>query len=262
VPTPTIVLLHGQPDTSASLLQLRRALNRLLPEARVYAPDRPGYGANPLPATDFAGNARWLLDQLPATSGPVVLLGHSWAGGIAALAAAQASDRIDGVVLLASIGPSCLLPIDLVLAAPVAGTALSWLVLQLGKPLVGRRAGRMILRSQAAADLPYARLGGLAMRNRPVWRSFLVEQRALIGQLPALDQVWERIPQPTLVISGDRDPLIPAATPDELARRIPDVRAHRIRGGHDLQLRQPEVVADLVAGFAAPLLELARVGAR
>ncbi|MDQ2959181.1 MAG: alpha/beta fold hydrolase, partial [Actinomycetota bacterium] len=81
MPTPTIVLLHGQPDSSASFWALRRALRQLLPAGtRVLAPDRPGYGANPAPATDYAGNVRWLrgwLDQIEA--GPTVLLGHSWA---------------------------------------------------------------------------------------------------------------------------------------------------------------------------------------
>jgi pimeloyl-ACP methyl ester carboxylesterase len=256
VPTPTIVLLHGQPDSSASFLQLRRAVRHRLPAVRVLAPDRPGYGANPLPARDFAGNVSWLLGWLAeADAGPTVLLGHSWAGGVAALAAAEAPDRVAGLVLLASIGPSCLLALDWVLAAPVLGGLIAWSALQLGKPAIGRRASQLVLSHQDAADRPYARASGLAMRRRPVWRSFLIEQRALIRELPGLTRALERIGQPTAIISGQRDALIPRATPVELQRRIGQATSHRIPGGHDLQLRQPEAVADLVAGFAGPLLE-------
>jgi pimeloyl-ACP methyl ester carboxylesterase len=255
MPSPTIVLLHGQPDTSASFLGLRAALLDRLPAVRVLAPDRPGYGANPRPAHDFEGNVDWLLDWLRrADAGPIVLLGHSWAGGLAAMAATEAPERIVGLVLLASIGPSCLLGIDRVLAAPAIGGLIAWTTLQLGKPVISRRARRLIAERQDAADLPYARASGLAMRRRPMWRSFLVEQRALIRELPRIERALPAIRQPTAIISGDRDPMIPAATPIELQRRIGGATSHRIVGGHDLQLRQPETVAELVATFARPLL--------
>jgi len=255
MPSPTIVLLHGQPDSSASFLGLRTALLDRLPAVRVLVPDRPGYGANPRPARDFAGNMDWLLDLLRrADAGPTVLLGHSWAGGLAALAATEAPERIAGLVLLASVGPSCLLGVDRVLAAPGIGGLIAWGTLQLGKPVLNRRARRLIAARQQPADLPYARASGLAMDRRPMWRSFLVEQRALIRELPRIERALPAIRQPTAIISGHRDPLIPDATPIELQRRIADATSHRVVGGHDLQLRQPETVAELVATFARPLL--------
>jgi len=254
MPNPTIVLLHGQPDTSASFLALRRGLLHRLPGVRVLVPDRPGYGANPLPARDFTGNVGWLLDWLAgADAGPTVLLGHSWAGGVAALAAADAPDRVAGLVLLASIGPSCLLGMDWVLATPVVGGLIAWSTLQLGRPVISRRARRLIT-VQHSADQPFALASGLAMRHRPVWRSFLTEQRALIRELPGIERALGRIHQPTAIISGHRDPLIPATTPAELQRRIAGATGHRIEGGHDLQLRAPETVAELVAGFVGPML--------
>lgn len=255
MPVPTIVLLHGQPDSSASFWRLRRALRERLPLVRVLAPDRPGYGANPRPATDFAGNAAWLRDWLDhIDAGPTVLLGHSWAGGIAALAGARTPPELAGLVLLASVGPSCLLGIDPVLAAPVLGELIAWSALQLGKPLISRRARALIVDRQDPADRPYAVSSGLAMRLRPVWRSYLTEQRALVRDLPAIEDALDRIDLPTQVISGRQDAVIPAATPAELVRRIGGATGHRIEGGHDLQLRQPAAVAELVAGFAAPLL--------
>ena len=89
-------------------------------------------------------------------------------------------------MLLASIGPSCLLPIDRVLAAPVLGEAIAFATLRLGRPWVARRARSLIIGGLAAVDHPFALASGLAMRTRPVWRSFLIEQRALIRELPAI----------------------------------------------------------------------------
>jgi len=264
------VLLHGQPDSSASFWALRRELRQRLPAGvQVWAPDRPGYGANPAPATDFAGNVRWLRRWLSELRpGPTVLVGHSWAGGVAALAAAdpdfaggsprhqpeQSAVPLAGLVLLASIGPACLLRIDPVLAAPVVGDLIAFGTLRLGRSWITRRARTLIVDGQSPPDRPYALASGMAMRARPVWRSFLTEQRALIRELPEITGALGRITAPAQVISGRQDQLIPARTPRALRAAIPHASGHELDGGHDLQLRRPAEVAELVAGFAAPLL--------
>jgi pimeloyl-ACP methyl ester carboxylesterase len=254
--TPTIVMLHGQPDSSASFWGLRRALQAALPGVRVLAPDRPGYGANVLSARDYAGNVRWLFELLQeAGAGPTLLLGHSWAGGVATLAAAQRPEAVDALVLLSSVGPSCLQWIDPVLGAPLLGELIAWSTLQLGKPLISKRAQTLIIQRQSEQDRPFALASGLAMRHRPVWRSFLAEQRALLRDLPAIEASLADIGQPTLVLSGQQDQFIPAATPTALEARISHAVGHRIDGGHDLQLRQPAAVAELVTNFAADLLK-------
>jgi pimeloyl-ACP methyl ester carboxylesterase len=249
--TPTIVLLHGQPDCSASLWPLRRELLRRLPAGiRVLAPDRPGYGANPLPATGLAGNVVWLqgwLDQVEA--GPTVLVGHSWAGGVAALTAARRPAALAGLVLLASIGPECLLPTDRALAAPVLGELIAYFTLRLGQPLVRWRALSVISDALADADRPYSDASVAAMRHRPIWRSFLLEQRALIRELPEVTAALPSIMAPTAVISGDRDSMIPAATPIALLDSIRHSTGHQVTGGHDLQIRQPAGVAELIANW-------------
>jgi pimeloyl-ACP methyl ester carboxylesterase len=256
VTIPTIVLLHGQPDSSASFWRLRRELATRLPSGvRVLAPDRPGYGANLLPARGYAGNVDWLrawLDQVQA--GPTVLVGHSWAGGVAALAAAEPAAELAGLVLLASVGPECLLKIDPVLGAPVLGEVIAFGTLQLARPIISRRAASVIIGNQPEPDRPFARASGLAMRFRPVWRSFLTEQRALLRELPDIDAALGGIRTPTQIISGLQDPVIPARTPQALRARIRQASSYQISGGHDLQLRQPEKVAELVASFARPLL--------
>ena len=280
------MLLHGQPDSSASFWALRRELRRRLPAGvQVWAPDRPGYGANPAPATDFAGNVRWLRRWLSELQpGPTVLLGHSWAGGVAALAAAdpyfavqapqprpaqhqppepepepepqpnQLAAPLAGLVLLASVGPGCLLRIDPMLAAPVLGDLIAFGTLRIGRAWFTRRVRALIVDRQSPPDRPYALASGMAMRARPVWRSFLTEQRALIRELPDITGALGRITAPAQVISGRQDQLIPVRTPRALRAAIPHASGHEVDGGHDLQLRRPAEVAELVAGFAAPLL--------
>ena len=256
MPVPTLVLLHGQPDTSASFWALRAELGLRLPAGvRTLAPDRPGYGANPLPATDYRGNVRWLQGWLRhIDAGPVVLVGHSWAGGVAALAAAGEIDRPAGLVLLASVGPKCLVPIDPVLAAPVLGEIIAYTTLRIGRPFLALRAATVIHGAQPPMDRPYARTSGAAMRHRRVWRSFLTEQRALMDDLPDIDAALPAITVPTLILHGDKDPVIPMRTPLALAEAIPGARRHQIAGGHDLQLRQPAAAAAVIAPFAAGLL--------
>jgi pimeloyl-ACP methyl ester carboxylesterase len=257
VPDPTLVLLHGQPDSSASFWALRRALRaRLNRRVRIAVPDRPGYGANPLAATDFAGNASWLGGWLRRFgAGPVVVVGHSWAGGAAAMLAASEPGALAGLVLMASIGPSCLLGIDRVLAAPALGELISFGMLGIGRRPVSSHAASILTHHLSEADAPYAWASGAAMQHRPIWRSFLSEQRALVSQLDEVNAALPSIAVPTLVLTGNDDQVIPRRTAQALTSMIPGARKVEIEGGHDLQLRQPEAAAKAIDEFAHPLLD-------
>lgn len=249
---PTIVLLHGQPDSSASFWALRRALRDLLGAGvQIASPDRPGYGANPLPATDYAGNARWLQVWLRRFApGPVLLVGHSWAGGVATLAAAAGMPGVVGLVLMASIGPSCLLWIDPVLAAPVLGEAIAFSVLGLGQRPLARTAASILTSRLSPQDTPYARASGAAMLHRPTWRSFLLEQRALVRELGDITASLPEIGVPTTIITGTHDQVIPQRTVEALHSGIVNSQRVDIDGGHDLQLKQPDETAEHIAALA------------
>jgi pimeloyl-ACP methyl ester carboxylesterase len=199
----------------------------------------------------------WLHGWLrKVDAGPVVLVGHSWAGGVAALASIVDGGLIAGLVLLASIGPSCLLRIDRVLGAPVVGDAIAYSTLHIARPLLGRKARQTMMSKLIPADRPYAAASGMAMRHRPVWRSFLTEQRALLRDLQSVNGVLPRITVPTQVIAPTDDTTIPRATYDALVASIPRSFRVDITGGHDLQLKQPADVAAAVSEFARPLLGL------
>ena len=192
--------------------------------------DRPGYGSSPRPAAGFAGNARAAVDVLDARSiSQAVLVGHSYGGGVALAAASLAPDRVEALVLLASVGPGCLNAVDRLMAA--AGTG----------PLCA-----MI----AVALTPWIPRGD----HHPRWRTFLTEQRALVREVDQLTSVLPRIRVPVLLLADPRDIVVPVATARRLELALPEARLQLIRGsGHDLPRRAPGRVANAIAGFLAAL---------
>src|SRR5437879_9620324 len=99
-----VVLLHGQPGTGAGWRGVVAALGD---DFDVVAPDRPGYRSNREPPGGLAHNADWVASVVEAGADeqPTVVVGHSWAGGIALELAARRPESVQGLVLLASVGP-------------------------------------------------------------------------------------------------------------------------------------------------------------
>src|SRR5271166_4519176 len=98
-------MLHGQPGLGS---------------------DWPGYGSSRLPGGGFAVNAKSVIDDLDSRGiERAVLVGHSYGGGVALTVAALVPDRVEAMILLATVGPECLTGWDWLLAAPVAGPVCS-----------------------------------------------------------------------------------------------------------------------------------------
>jgi poly(3-hydroxyalkanoate) depolymerase len=111
-------------------------------------------------------------------------------------------------------------------------------------------AGR-VYGGQARRD-PDALLHGSPGRfvGRPSVRGYLGQMYAIAGwtSLPWL----HRLRQPTLVLAGDDDPIVPLLNGRILVRRIPDARLHVVDGGgHLFLLERPAEMAALVTGFLA-----------
>lgn len=242
-----VVLLHGQPSVGVALHGVVLGLQAVT-DLPVIAVDRPGYGSNPTGATDYPGNVAWLirhLDEHKITR--TVLVGHSWAGGVAQLAASWYPDRIAGVVLVCSIGPGCLLVADRLLAAPMLPAAVMRAGFPLVRPLLRRRDRSALLRNLPPAAAPLISESLDAQFARDVWRSFLLEERALTQQLPMLVAALPGISAATLVLAGSTDSVVPRQTPRELMRRIPGARLRIVPGAdHMLPLYRPASVVDAV----------------
>jgi pimeloyl-ACP methyl ester carboxylesterase len=88
------------------------------------------------------------------------------------------------------------------------------------------------------------------------WRSFMVEQRALLDELPTIAGRLGDIATPTVVIVGEADRIVRPSSQDSLFAGVPDAERVRVpRAGHLLLGEAPRVVAEAVlrrVGVAPP----------
>jgi pimeloyl-ACP methyl ester carboxylesterase len=249
-----LVLLHGQPGSPADW---QLVAGRLPAPLHAVAADRPGYGSSRLPAGGFAANARAVLDDLDARGiTRAVLVGHSYGGGVALSAASLAPGRVAAVVLLASVGPGCLTSWDRLLAAPGAGRLCAQVAWRLTPWMararlagIARRRGRPLRPDEYVNWQVWGHAG---RGHRPLWRTFLTEQRALLRELDELEQAIASVRAPVLVLADPKDTVVPFETARLLARALPDVRLQLVEGaGHHLPRRASAVVADAIVAFLA-----------
>ncbi len=249
-----LVLLHGQPGSPADWQLVTR---RLPAQLHAVAADRPGYASSRLPAGGFAANARAVLDDLDSRGiTHVVLVGHSYGGGVALSAASLAPGRVAAVVLLASVGPGCVTGWDRLLAAPGAGQLCALVAWRLTPWMarawlagIARRRGRPLRPDEHANWQVW---GGADRGYRPQWRTFLTEQRALLRELGQLEHAIASVRAPVLVLADPKDTVVPFETARRLVRALPDAHLQLVEGaGHHLPRRAPEAVADAIVAFLA-----------
>jgi pimeloyl-ACP methyl ester carboxylesterase len=230
-----ILLLHGQPGTAGDLAGVAAALREM--GFRVIAPDRPGYGRSPLPAGGFEHNARAMAALL---DGPAVVAGYSWGAGVALAMAGRHPDKLSAMVLVCPVTPPGRLG-------------------RLDRALAGRHAGPLIARAGflgagAALAIPPLRrriaplVPGSDASRWPelprAWRTFWVEQRALVDELPGLDA---RFDVPATFVIGERDHVIDAADARAYAAGL-GAEVIEVRGaGHLLPMQRPAEVAQAIA---------------
>jgi pimeloyl-ACP methyl ester carboxylesterase len=222
---------------------------------RAIAPDRPGYGSTGGRAVGFRANAERamaLLDRLQIDR--AVVVGHSWGSGIALAAALDFPQRIRALVLVAPMAPT-ISPsrLDRAFANRLIGppaARLGFWVAGLGLALPPLRR----LAHAAAPVLEADRLErvGAEWRGTDVWRSFYVEQRAFVEEMPALARRLPSLGVPTTIVAGSRDRICPPSHARKLARDLPNASLIEVDGGHLLPQRRPAVVADAIAAHNFP----------
>lgn len=263
-PRGTVVLLHGASANAADpMTDLGR---RLAGEGfRVVALDRPGFGwsdrltgaAMATPKAQAGAVAEALKDL---GLGPALIVGHSWAGALATALALDHPDRVAGLVLLApavmplpDLGP---IPwyYRVALMPPV-----TWLLSRTVATPVGlyylKPAGQSVFRPQEA-PAGYLEASRAALVLRPATMLANVQDlMALPDALKRQSAAYDRITAPTVIITGDRDGIVPAerhARP--LARLIPGARLVVLPGiGHMVHAVATQAVVDEVVRLADSL---------
>jgi poly(3-hydroxyalkanoate) depolymerase len=238
---PPLLLANG---IGASLETFDPLLAALDPAIEVIRFDVPGVGGSPLPPRPyrFGGLAHLLaglLDHLGHEQADI--LGISWGGALAQQFALSEPRRCRRVVLVAT-GTGVLM---------VPGNP--WVLATLATP-------RRYLDPGYTRRIAGQLYGGTARENADQVAGVLHRwtrvgpSRGYLYQLAA-GWGWTSLPllpllrQPTLVLAGDDDPIIPKINGHILATLIPHARLHVYHGGHvELALR-PDLLAPLINEF-------------
>jgi len=241
---PRLLLTHGY---SSHALAWRAVMNRLDGRFRMAAVDMPGFGwssrfpTRPLTGEAYAERLARLLDALAWPRAHVA--GLSWGGGLAQRLAAAHPQRVDRLVLIASVDPGRTLRLGTV------GLRLAIRFPRMAR-LVVARALRMAARGGGVSARELAR-GYVDPLQLPGTGAFLARFVAEHGTSGHLD--LSRIAAPTLVIGPLADRVIDPAITRSVAERIRGARYTGIPGArHTVAFEAPDLVAYLIADFLVP----------
>jgi len=206
---PTLLLLHGYAE---SLLAYQPILDRLARHNAVLAVDLPGFGLSDKPDTgytleDFVARIEAVLDE--DISGPVVVVGHSMGGEIAAALALARPDRVTGLVLIDAAGYG-LSPAFTTVVEEGSG-ALGWINAAIGVVLPLHDPGWLEESPEHAAYDPLTDPRYRAASTQ-VLRAF---------DFAALRTSFQDIRQATLLIWGANDPTVPLAFGEAIHDLVP-----------------------------------------
>jgi len=253
---PAVLLVHGVGESSRTWEEVLPLLAR---DHQVIAPDLLGHGLSDKPRADYsvggyANAMRDLLTLLDVERATVV--GHSFGGGVAMQLAYQYPDRCERLVLVASGGlGSEVMPLLRLAALPGASSAIgASLSLPARLPLTGvLRAARLlrIIDRQDADEVLHLWKG---LRDPAARAAFLRTLRGVIdvrGQaISSRDRTYLTAQIPTLLVWGDKDPVLPVAHVHAVAESLPDARVEIVPGaGHTPHRSHPERFAAVVGDF-------------
>ncbi|MFI6374093.1 alpha/beta fold hydrolase [Streptomyces sp. NPDC050546] len=224
--TPTIVLVHGAFGDST---MWKDVIARL---------QEQGYAAvaaaNPLRGLE--SDAQYVATVTKAVEGPVVLVGHSYAGAVITRAAREASN-VDALVYVAAFlpdeGESALENASRFPGAKM-GPETTTATEHDGEPEL--RIQPEHFQDVIAGDLPTATTNLLAVTQRPV------RQSALTAELTG-EPAWRTLPSWALIATQDN--AIPVQAQEFMAERAGS-QAVRVEASHAVAISQPGAVADLI----------------
>ena len=210
-------------------------VDALDPDIEIIRVDMPGVGGSPdrlLPYSfaQLAALLAALLDNLGHQQ--VDVLGFSWGGALAQQFAVLCRKRCRRLVLIStSTGMLSVPGSPHVLATMLTGSDATDLLFAADTGVRGEKARR-------------------AFRNTQIVPSGL----GYLYQVVAIC-CWTSLPflrlirQPTLVIGGDADPIVPVANAKMLAKLIPKATLHVFAGGHIKPLASPSRFGPLITEF-------------
>ena len=218
---PPVVLVHGLVISSRYMVPLVRALASDFP---VYAPDLPGFGESGRP---------WRVLGVPELAEAL----HAWMRALGLPRAALVANSF-GCQIVAELAARHPGAVDrLVLQGPTVDADARSLPVQVWRTLRNGRTEPPALGRISAVDYAKAGLGRAVRTTRAMMR----------------DRIEDKLPHikaPTLVVRGSRDPVVPRAWAERVARSLPDGRLVVVEGGtHTLNYADPDRLAAVIKTF-------------
>jgi poly(3-hydroxyalkanoate) depolymerase len=206
--------------------------------------DVPGVGGSPVGRVPygFHGNAYLavrLLHRLGYSQADV--LGLSWGGGLAQQMAFQSPLFVRKLVLVSTATGSVMVPARLSV---------------LSKMVTPRRFNDPLYAASVAGEIyggsarlhPDRILSLMGDNLRPASRRGYVHQ--LLAGVGWVSLPWlPLIRQPTLILAGDDDPIVPAVNARIMHRLLPHAALHIYEGGHVALVTEADQIAPLIAAF-------------
>jgi pimeloyl-ACP methyl ester carboxylesterase len=248
---PPLILLHGM---GASLHAWDQITPDLTKQFRVIAIDLPFHGltgpanVGKCSPNDVAQFVFAVMDRLDVPT--AYLAGNSWGGQIALEMALSRPDRIGGLVLIDAAGldspPSQ--------AARLAENPIGRYVLtHLTSPFMVRRTLRQTMYDSTKVTDDLVNQFVLLNRREGNRAGALGCRIASRSALRSTQDAYSQITQPTLIIWGRHDQLIPVANADRFGEQIRDAAKHIYDyTGHLPMQEKPAAVAHDIVKFLAP----------
>lgn len=219
-----LLMLHGLGGSKISWLPL---VDSLAQAHRVIVPDLPGHGESEKPVADYSPRfyahiVRCLMDELDAPT--AVVLGNSMGGRVALELALRSPARVSAMALLCPAVPG--LRVRYILGfTRVLPTEFGAVPFPLRQQWMERMLRRLFADPSTLGDAAITAAAGefiRVYRDPRARMAFFSSMRHVVTERPEV--FWtsmRRVKQPTLVMVGDEDKIVPPRLGSRLASSLP-----------------------------------------
>lgn len=247
---PTVLFLHGWGLGSHAY---KRALRRLVSKGcRVLAPALPGFGgsvAMPVATMSIEGYGAWAKRFLDATGTdhPVVVIGHSFGGGVGAMLAHAHPESVRYLVLLNAVGGATW---DGRCGASMADRPMRDWARSFVGDILPLDEGALATLGAVSRDL----VANMLRNPVVLWRAGELARTADLT-LQLLDLQQHDIP--VLALTSEADHVIPTPAFDALCTSL-GAEGHTVAGGHSWILADPDHFAEVMQNIVDVEVDLHR----
>lgn len=240
---PGVVCLHSNASSSG---QWRGLMEMLAPRFHVIAADSYGAGKSPPrpPGTMLRDEVALLEPAFARAGDPFALVGHSYGGAVALVAAVMHPGRVSALALYE---PTLFALVERETPRDVDGIR--------NTVVNAVKAGDKLAAARIFIDfwMEPGAFGRMPERNREAIAAAGVDvdewRKALFGE-PTPLEAFARLDVPVLLLVGKQSPLSSRAVARALANALPRVEVVELAGcGHMAPVTQPDAVNPLIARF-------------